>query len=326
MTLVQKLDRGESGHCLFYMIFLGFTLFLSVIAMIFTGFWTIKFIKIFKARRKLQLLFLLLVDASTVGRVAYFIVEIVWRADSCDKSPSICIEVSLYWLSSTLFSAAIVVNIFSWINQTLRIRKFHYGIRSNKTFFYIAFFIFLALISLIYLGFIISACLSTKEEHTMFKVFKIIYGTSFIVLGVFFIIVGAIFYCQLKKIFKTKAKAMKCQIIFSIISISSSFILRSILTFAMFSFYIYARYRERWLRENTIWFPLILALYFIVSEILPTFYLCMSVKMVEKKIIEKEIQEKSNHKLGLTDDRSMRLRVNESMLSRFTLETTGEKQ
>lgn len=324
MTLVTPLlTSDDQDSCVFYKVYLGIILSLSTVAMLLIGWWTLKFIRIFRFKKKLQMWFLFLVFGSTIARVANFSFELYWRGEAWSVPPDFWTESSIYWLSSTLFSSAIVISIFSWIYQLLRIKKFQTGERQYQIPHHIAFGSFLAIVFFSYFGFVFTAWLIESEEMTVFRMFKILYSCTFLLIGVTYIVVAVVFYKNLKKILEEQAKSMKTKIIISVIVISSSFLTRAILNLGMYMFNFNARFNRHWLTENQFWFPLTLTFYFLLSEILPTLYIWMSIKSIEKQLHRKNINW-DDFNLGITKNSVLHETLRESQVSRTTLGSTKE--
>ncbi|CAI2375465.1 unnamed protein product [Moneuplotes crassus] len=324
-SISSEMWEYQGQGCTFYKIYLGIILFLSVITMSMIGWWTIKFIRIFGCKKKLQFLFLVTVFGSTIARNVSFSLEFYWRVGQCSIPISLCNEAAVYWLSSTLFSAAVIIHIFSFLYQLLRLKKFREGERQNQKLHHATFAGFIMLILFTYLGFVITACVASREERWIFRIFKILYSSTFLLIAVTYILVAVYFYKKVKGMFLEKAKDLKKRIMFSSVVISFSFFLRACLNIGMYLLEFNSRFNRHWLTNNKFWFPLVLTFYFILSEILPTLYICMSIKNIEKKINEQGHEsECSNNNLGFTGISSLRESLDESRAPRSTLMSTEQ--
>ncbi|CAI2373340.1 unnamed protein product [Moneuplotes crassus] len=298
-------DEETKDNCIAYKVYLGFLLALSVVTVMLTCWWTTKFCLIFKTRKKLQTLFLFLVTLSSIARLGYFITEFFWRQGECSHSPSRCGEAPVYWLSSTLFSSAIVVNIFNWIYQTLRMRKFITGVRQKQTVHHIVFASFSGLVLVAYIAFVIAMCALDKSEVVLARTFTLIYAITFFLIGVVFIFVGWKFYREYKKFFEEKARKIRMRILLSILVISITFILRGFVNVAYFWIDLNVRFRAQWLRNNSFWYPVLMFSYFTITEIIPTIFLCMGVRNISHQIERKKEENEVQYNLAITDTSNM---------------------
>ena len=219
-----------------FQIYLGIILLISTITVGLTWWWTIKFLRIFRFKKKLQLIFLFTVWLSAIGRVVYFIMEFIWRQGKCSESPSLCSEAPIYWLSSTLFSIAVVINIFNWRYQTIRMKKFREGKRQNQMHIHILFGVFTFIVFISYTGFTLSACYFGKQDDLTFLIFSLIYSGTFLLLGISFVAVGINFYLKFRQVWEDKAKKIKVRIFLSITIISVTFIIRGVLNITSAAF------------------------------------------------------------------------------------------
>lgn len=292
-------EVDESDTWIFYKVYLGIILAISIGTMIWVIFRTFTFVQVFGTNKKLVLTFLLLVWASTVGRVLYFIFEYIWRMGEWSLSTNEWAESLMHWLSSTLFAGAVVVNTFNWIYQTIKMKKFrHYKYRSPLVV-HLFFAIFGISVFLTYVGFALSSWLLEHVHDTIFNIFTLIYSASFFIIGVTYLAVGINFYLKFKVFNRTEAEKIKIRVVLSISIISFSFIARGVLNVLYFVLDKQSHLRRQWLKANNIWFPLIMSAYFIISEILPTIYLWIGLRMAtndeieRNKTIEEEIDEGS---------------------------------
>lgn len=79
LQLSSDLDTDEKQTCPMHRIFLGILLAINALAFLLIIFVTYKFFRTFGIKRKLQLLFILLVGFATSARIAFFITEIAFR-------------------------------------------------------------------------------------------------------------------------------------------------------------------------------------------------------------------------------------------------------
>ncbi|CAI2374015.1 unnamed protein product [Moneuplotes crassus] len=296
---IASLSEDSRDNCIIYKVYLGMLVFLSVITVVLTCWWTTKFLLIFKTRKKLTTLFLFLLTLSSIARLGYFIMEIVWRQGNCSSSPSRCGEAPVYWLSSTLFSSAVVVNIFNWVYQTLRMKKFITGVRQKQILCHIIFATLSGIVLLAYLIFVISVCALARVDVILARIFTLIYAITFFLIGLIFIFIGWRFYKEFKKFYEDKTKAIRNRVFMSILVISTTFILKGIVNVAYYWADVNIKFRSEWLKQNAFWYPLLLLVYFGLTEILPTAFLCMGIRNIYHQIERKKEIEPS-YNLAMT--------------------------
>ncbi|CAI2367951.1 unnamed protein product [Moneuplotes crassus] len=314
------LQDEESDTCVYYKIYLGIILFISCGIMAFTIWRTVKFYLRFRCTKKLILIFLLVVCASTVGRVLYFIFEFLWRTGECSMPYNTCAESLMHWLSATLFAIAVVINIFNWIYQTIKMKVFQEGKYKDQTAVHLVFGIFVLVVFLTYIGFVTSSCIFEDSADVIFNIVTLVYAGTFFIIGLTFIIVGINFYRKYKQFNIDQATKIRTRIIMSISVISISFITRGTLNILYYIFDKNARLRREWLKSNSLWFPIIMTAYFIVAEILPTLYLCLGLKVASNQASKKEIFSEDID-TSLSIDRFTVMNINEQMHSEGSIET-----
>ncbi|CAI2370795.1 unnamed protein product [Moneuplotes crassus] len=299
-STISDSEDETNDSCIIYMIYLSVLLVLSVLTVVLTCWWTTKFFLLFKTRKKLTTIFLFVLTLSSVARLAYFITEIIWRQGECSISVSRCGEEPIYWLSATLFSSAIVINIFNWIYQTLRMKKFITGVRQKQVVHHVLFACFSGLVLLAYFMFLLGVCVFDEGDSVVGRIFTLFYGITFFFIAVVFIFVGWKFYKEYKKFFEDRAKKIKCKIILSITVISSTFAMKGLVNIAYFWGDLNSRFRSEWLRTNTLWYPLLLFFYFTITEIFPTIFLCMGVRSISHQL-KKQNEEDNKCNLAITN-------------------------
>lgn len=117
----------------------------------------------------------------------------------------------------TLFSAAMLINVFNWLYQTLRLDKLHTGKRRSQWWIHIIFICAQSVIFLMFILITIVTCGLGREYSSLGLLFGTVYGSIFLVIGIAFAVVGIRFYKKLKSISEVKARKIKCRLTMSII-------------------------------------------------------------------------------------------------------------
>ncbi|CAI2367664.1 unnamed protein product [Moneuplotes crassus] len=303
VSIILGLREEDRDNCVFYMIFVSLLLMLSLITVILTCWRTTKFILLFKSKKLLTTIFLLLLTLSAIARVSYFSTEIYWRHDQCSVFTSRCKEASVYWLSGTLFTTAMIVYLFNWIYQTLRMKKFITGVRQKQMKHHICFVSLLAIDLLAYAIFVTGVCVFRPSESIVSRLFLLFYGITFLLIALVFIFIGRKLYKEYKRFFEDKAKKIRFKVILSITIISVAFTVKGSVSFAYSWGNILYRYRAEWLKTNSFWYPFLIFLYFTITEIFPTIFLCMGVRSIAHQLHKKR-HEDMDYSLSITSTTS----------------------
>ena len=88
MTELQLLsailkNEEDEYNCNKFKIFLALMALINIVVFIMITLWTVKFIKVFRLKKKLQIIFFVLVCLSSLSRVIFFIAQLILRFDNC---------------------------------------------------------------------------------------------------------------------------------------------------------------------------------------------------------------------------------------------------
>mmetsp|Transcript_17849 Transcript_17849/g.17574 ORF Transcript_17849/g.17574 Transcript_17849/m.17574 type:complete len:167 (-) Transcript_17849:37-537(-) len=122
----------------------------------------------------------------------------------------------------------------------------------------------------------------------IFNIITLVYAGTFYLISLTFIIVGINFYRKYKKFSEPQARQIRSRIIISITVISFSFIARGTLNILYYVIDKNSQLRRDWLKNNCVWFPLVMTTYFVIAEILPTLYLCLGLKVATNEAEKRE--------------------------------------
>lgn len=219
------------------------------------------------------------------------------------------------WFSSALYRGSnLLVEFYSLFRSSnnqhfqLEVPNYHCKVIVHKI---LAVSVFVIAVVFVYFGFILGACLKSTRDNVIFTVFSLIYSASFFFIGVTFAIVGTNFYRKLKQAHPEKAREVRFRIFMSISSISISFIMRGLFNLIYTIFDKNTRYRAGWLKDNNPFYPVIMFLYFLISEILPTIFLCLGVRIATNEYAKTQETEEDNT-LGLTKFTNLKQTLNDS--------------
>lgn len=141
----------------------------------------------------MTLAFLTMVWFTSIFRVLNYAIQLIWRLFDWKEDPNFWTEGSLAWINATCFSAAVTVNIFNWIYQTLRIEQIRTSKRVKQRYIHIMFVVSLVVIFATYFALWIQSWTHGKDYYG-YKIFTLIYGVNFIIIGNLFMIVGIVFW------------------------------------------------------------------------------------------------------------------------------------
>ena len=247
---------------------------------------------------KLTLLFLILLSGASIARMVYFIYESLGRHGDWSIPDSEWFEAVWGWLHVTLFSAAMLINVFNWLYQTLRLDKLQTGQRRSQWWIHIIFVWAQSVIFLIYILIVIVTCGLYKDYSWLAPVFGTIYGSIFIIIGISFAVVGIRFYRKLKSISEVKARKIKLRLTMSIIIVWVCFVLRGVSNITTSTTNFTNITEREALREDAILLPILLLAFYLIVDIIPTVYQSFGVKAV---IDEKNRQTQIKHVSRLTE-------------------------
>ena len=200
----------------------------------------------------------------------------------------ICLEGSVRWFNSAMFASAVVANTFNWIYQTLRITKFHTGIRRNQMGFHIGFASVITLEILVYVGLVLTSCYLADDLPALFPVFGSLYAGTFLFVGIIFSIVGINFYKKFKTYSPENAKKQKCRIFASILIIFTCFMIRGInIIFTIIFDDSKNEMALNWIDGNSIVSIILLGVYYFIVDVIPSMYLSFSIWMVTEQYKKK---------------------------------------
>ena len=137
--------------------------------------------------------------ASTIGIIIYFILELTMRRGYWNQPPSIWVEAPMSLMFSILFSSAVVINIFNWIYQTIKIKSIQNGRYQNQVIIHILFAFLILSVFLTYMGFVVASWVLDSDEDLLLRVFTLTYWATFLLIGCSFIFVGINFYHTFKE-------------------------------------------------------------------------------------------------------------------------------
>ncbi|CAI2368695.1 unnamed protein product [Moneuplotes crassus] len=280
VLLSSDVSLGNKPSCTKYRIFLTVLLVINTITFALITGWTHKFVKVFRLKKKMQLIFLVLVCLSALGRIFFFGIELAYRKGTCIEPPPICIEGTIHWLNAAMLTSAIISNIFNWLYQTLRLEKMETGSKKDQRGYHIALIVSLVFELIVYLSLTLLACTINNLDKTVFIVFGGIYSSTFLIVGAVFAIAGIIFYTKFKRISPENAKRIKLRVIISIFIIFTSFLIRGATNLIVVILEGDETMRLQWLEKESIGVAIGLSIYFIVVDIIPSVYLSYSIKVI----------------------------------------------
>ncbi|CAI2373383.1 unnamed protein product [Moneuplotes crassus] len=274
---------NQEGGCVRYRIFLTVLLVINTFTFCLITIWTYKFVRVFGIKKKLQLVFLLLVCLSAIGRIVFFSLELAYRKGTCYDPPPACLEGSIHWLNAALLTSAVISNIFNWLYQRLRLDKLRTGVRRQQFGYHLALILTLSLELVLYLGLILLSCAIHGEPHAILQIFGYIYASTFILIGIVFAFVGYIFYRKFKISSPENARKIKNRVIMSVIIIFTSFVIRGINNFIVIILDGEETMRLQWLENDSVPIAVLLSLYFITVDVVPSVYLSYTIKVITQE-------------------------------------------
>lgn len=280
-SLIKSQDDTAQSWVKFR-IYLGVFLFISTALFLAILAWTYRFIRVFGLTKKLTLLFLILVDISALSRVVEYTGVLIWESGKWYDTPDLWEEGAVTWLHATFFSSAVITNIFNWIYQALRIKKFQSGSRKSQIPYHIAFLVSQFLVFTFYATLLITNW-SDDHDNPQFDFFGVIYGSTYIWVGITFAIVGVRFYKLIHKTSPDTAKTLKKRLFLSMILICLSFWMRGTSIIVAFSLQNQNRFFIEWLKSNNALLPISFLIFYLVVDIFPKLYLCLEVKWITDK-------------------------------------------
>lgn len=118
-------------------------------------------------------------------------------------------------------------------------------------------------------------------------VIGIFYSVSFLVVGAVFAIVGIIFYFKFKKVSPENAQVNKWRIALSIFIIFTTFMIRGITNLVTVILEGDETMRLQWLENDSLALVILLSIYYIVVDVIPSVYLAFSIKMVTSQYMKR---------------------------------------
>ena len=287
LAQLENVQKEGEGSWIYYRVSIIILLVFAVIVALWIYYSTVQFLRFVGWGKRMQIAFLLCLCLSATGKVGMIIREFVIRWDNCKNGLGVWEDVSLHWLNSTLFSVAITINIFNWIYQTLRLDKFKTGKRRTQWPYHLAFVLSVSLLFGVFAAIVLTSCLTADGHEGMaYNIVAFSFASSFLVLAITFAIVGINLYRKFRQVSHTQARLQKPRIFTSISVIFIWFMIKGILLLIFMADFNRDGVIIDWLAENQNYMALILMVYIIIVDFVPTLYQCLSIKWLTHDILK----------------------------------------
>ena len=171
--------------------------FLCLVVLILLIIQTYYFIKFYRFKNKLLIMFFIMLNISLFWRIVYFIEEIFmrdWKDYFWNVHKNQWVNGFMSYINLMFFLSAVIFNLFNWLLTMNRINQVVQLKGHSNLIFIISLYTLQILLLLLFISVWLSACVFDKDFETSDIIYGYIVSVSYFIISIAFSVVGYLYY------------------------------------------------------------------------------------------------------------------------------------